>query len=136
MTDALAADALLRACDVDERSNAERRAATPPTWARPECVRNASGCTFMDIAEPAYATYVARARAFGDHIRLTATLAWLHGVDASDTRPLTERLADRPVALQGAWPVEVVDGGAALEVVEKDDTLRTFRLPIPARLRD
>ena len=136
MTDAMAADVLLRVCDADERSNAERRAATLPTWARLECVRNASGCIFMDVAEPAYATYVARAKAFGEHIRLTATLAWLHRNDVSDPRPLTERLADRPTALQGAWPVEVVDGGAVLEVTEKEDTRRTFRLPIPARLRD
>ena len=135
MADAAAAHALRRACGGDG-VEAGRRTPRPPMWARLECVRNASGCILMDIAEPAYATYVARARAFGDHIRLAATLAWLHGIDASDPRPLTERLADRPAALQGAWPVEVVDGGAALEVMEKDDTLRTFRLPVPARLRD
>ena len=99
-------------------------------------MRNASGCILTDIAEPAYATYVARAKAFGDHIRLAATLAWLHGTDTSDSRPLAERLADRPAALEGVWPVKVVDGGAALEVVENADTRRTFRLPIPGRLRD
>ena len=135
MTDAAAAHALQRACGGDGLE-AALHTPRPPIWARLECVRNASGCIFMDIAEPAYATYVARAKAFGDHIRLTATLAWLHGIDASDPRPLAERLAARPAALQGAWPVEVVNGGATLEVMEKEDTLRTFRLPIPARLRD
>ena len=135
MTDAAAAHALQRACGGDGLE-AALHTPRPPIWARLECVRNASGCILMDIAEPAYATYVARAKAFGDHIRLTATLAWLHGIDASDPRPLAERLAARPAALQGAWPVEVVNGGATLEVMEKEDTLRTFRLPIPARLRD
>ena len=135
MTDAAAAHALQRACGGDG-VEAGQHTPRPPIWARLECVRNASGCILTDIAEPAYATYIARAKAFGDHIRLTATLAWLHGVDASDPRQLAERLAARPAALQGAWPVEVVDGGAALEVMEKEDTRRTFRLPIPARLRD
>ena len=135
MADAAAAHALQRACGGDG-VEAGQHTPRPPIWARLECVRNASGCILTDIAEPAYATYIARAKAFGDHIRLTATLAWLHGVDASDPRQLAERLAARPAALQGAWPVEVVNGGAVLEVMEKEDTLRTFRLPIPDRLRD
>lgn len=136
MNNALAADALLRICKGGEATHDDQRTPRPPMWTRLECVRNATGCILIDLAEPAYATYVARAKAFGDHVRLTATLAWLHGTDTSDSRPLAERLADRPEALEGVWPVRVVDGGAALEVVEKADTLRTFRLPIPGRLRD
>ncbi len=136
MADAAAAYALQRACGGDRAEAGRRHTPRPPIWARLECVRNATGCILMDIAEPAYATYVERAKAFGDHVRLTATLAWLHRTDASDSRPLAERLADRPAALEGVWPVRVVDGGAALEVVENADTRRTFRLPIPGRLRD
>lgn len=132
MTDALAAESMQRACT----RGAEGPGRKPLIPLRLECVRNAAGCILFDIAEPGYAIYRERAEAFGDHVRLAATLAWLHGTDATDGRSLVQRLDDRPATLRGSSPVTIAAGGTALEVEGSQASRKAYRLPVAERLRD
>ena len=85
---------------------------------RLDCVRNYAGCILSDMAAPAYRDYQLRAQDYGAKLKLAGTLLWLHE-HQSDARPLSARLASRPVALRSAGreiEIEIVDGGRALRV--------------------
>ncbi len=140
-TDAMMAPNFAWACtgevqeqiDLDVPAVHPGRSHQPPAW-RFECAGNAAGCMLADIAAPAYSDYTLRMQDAGMALRTMGTVLWIRERRAAgDTRTVAELVASQPAALASASrPVEVVDGGTALQVPRFDDRRGKFlKLPLP-----
>jgi hypothetical protein len=87
-----------------------------PITQRPECLSSLIGCVLTDIATPAYAEYDQRTLDFAAHLRLAATLLWLHG---NRDGSVSERFARRPDYLRSAGHASGV--GAARDMLYVDN---------------
>ncbi len=119
--------------DSDLPAVSPARTRGPAAW-RFECAGNAAGCILADIAAPAYRDYTLRVQDAGMALRTMGTVLWVRERRAAgDTRTVAELVADQPAGLASASrPVEVVDGGTALQVARfekrRGDSLK---LPLP-----
>ncbi|WP_343788245.1 hypothetical protein [Dokdonella soli] len=105
-----------------------RSAPSRPLMHRPECVSSLIGCILSDIAAPAYADYDQRTLDFAAHLRLAATLLWLHDNPGGT---LSERFERRPASLRSARHASGVDVTRGLLYVDNFHAQREARFELP-----
>lgn len=142
-TAALSASNLAWACgEQAAQAVAQDRPMRPPQpdggrW-RFECVANASGCTLMEIARPAYAGYGQRLQDAGARVRVLGTLAWLRErAAAGDARSARDLLVDLPDGLRSPGRAVEVDPDGRHLRIELFETRKDshWRVPLPPELQ-
>lgn len=97
-----------------------------------QCVANLAGC--MELRRPAaLPTYQRQMQDYRARMKVVATLWWLRDT-ATDTRPVAERLPNRPAALRQGRPIELVDGRLQIEQYDRAGSM-VWSVPLPAGLR-
>jgi hypothetical protein len=99
---------------------------------RMECIANVAGCVLGEMGVDAYVPYDARILDYLAHVRLAATLLWLHQPPLT-AASLGDKVAQLPAELRSAHHPSGIDTGKRVLFVKNWDPHREemFELPLP-----
>ncbi len=134
-TDALRAEQLTLYCGgaASRRLLADKPiepAAVPHPLRRLECIANITGCLLAEIAAPGYVDFDRHLLDYAAHLRLAATLIWLHEAHPQSAASLQEDFEHRPAELRSAGHVSGIDSDHRVLYVDSLNQVRAQRFEL------